>query len=671
MNPFVFLSFDIDSHATEPDQEIQLKRVAELNQIVSEAINLPAAEQPIWASGGDGGHVAFTPAGAMPGTPPLIVKLREWARINSVPVRMLGHFGRASTFRGADGRLQLAGDGINLCGSLLEVVPKDLLTATEAFANFFMEMDSTAFSFHGYRNLYVKHFRVVRVCLCSLSGEPKSNWMALHGVDRQRLRHAVEARAPWDVIYYARRIIQTNYDDEEAKNFITNTVLNKYGALVPSIGGPGFSRFSLFSTMDPPSFLQFVTTSELVERRDGEVLCNQGDPGDTMFIILRGELAVNVLKEADDQRGETSAQFVENLTFGPGDIVGEFAASLKSKRTVTLQAVGNVSLLSFSYQNMRQFDLMHRGNLKFNQAINSFLDVRVLDYLCNHSPYLIGLNRSGPLSGVTQPWEYMHPFSARINLKEGDPIVSSDDRFVIPGLYILASGVLRKDIFEMQAQENIDGTSLCPVYVNFPNKLVNMFGSYTVRSSTATIIHISENGFNQWGAAVRDEIIKGIGVSVAATFEYDVFLSFAVEEYELAAKLKIYLEEERLKVFMDTITPGKQFSQYLGGAIVAALVMVVLVTLTLEQKQKLGLETWVEREVRFRRQAFVGNANLSPLRFGSAAIPQYLEGISYAELRINLDPSSVAEISDLVNEIKVGRVGIPSANPAFSIRMLN
>jgi hypothetical protein len=190
-----------------------------------------------------------------------------------------------------------------------------------------------------------------------------------------------------------------------------------------------------------------------------------------------------------------------------------------------------------------------------------------------------------------------------------------------------------------------------------------------VKSSTATIIHILDGGFNQWGVTIRDEIIKGIGMSLATTFEYDVFISFAIEDKELAGKLRTYLEEKNLTVFMDTVTPGKQFSHYLMGALVSALVMVVLVTPTLDQKLKLGSETWVESEVEFRKQAFVSNANLVPLRFGAAAIPQYLEGISYADLRFELDASFAAEIYDLVNKIKVGHVAVPSANPTFSIRL--
>jgi hypothetical protein len=245
---------------------------------------------------------------------------------------------------------------------------------------------------------------------------------------------------------------------------VTNAVLNNYGALVPSMGGYNFSRFSLFSTMDPPSFLQFVTTAELVERRDGEVLCNQGDPGDSMFIILRGELTANVLKEVDNEQGETHAQFVESLTFGPGDIVGELAASLKSRRTVTLQAVGDLSLLSFSYRNLRQFDLLRKGNIKFNQAINSFLDVRVLDYVCNHSSFLIGLNHNGPISNIRQPWEYRHPFTTRIDFVEGDLIVPSDDRFSLSGLYILVSGILRKEVIGM-ARVKVSMGRRCPLYL--------------------------------------------------------------------------------------------------------------------------------------------------------------------------------------------------------------
>jgi len=274
MAQFVFVSFDISSHASEADHAKQVERVATLNDLVGAVISAPGADAPLWASGGDGGHIAFTPAGAVEGVPNVIRKLRDWSSEFTAALRIVGHVGMASTVRGADGRVQLVGDGINLCGSLLEVASSEAIIVTTSFAEFFATISGAGLRFHDPRFVYLKHFRMTRVCLCSLEGVPGSSWMPLHRSDRAMLNEAMTAHAPWDVIFYARRIIQTNSGDPEATTVITNAVLGHYGELVPQKTGRSIARSSLFSIIDPPSFLSFVVSAELVERRDGEVLCN-------------------------------------------------------------------------------------------------------------------------------------------------------------------------------------------------------------------------------------------------------------------------------------------------------------------------------------------------------------------------------------------------------------
>ncbi|HEY1192318.1 MAG TPA: hypothetical protein VGE74_32135, partial [Gemmata sp.] len=54
-----FVSFDIVSHSAEPDIGVQLERVRALNRFVRDALERLGPDRAIWASGGDGGHVAL------------------------------------------------------------------------------------------------------------------------------------------------------------------------------------------------------------------------------------------------------------------------------------------------------------------------------------------------------------------------------------------------------------------------------------------------------------------------------------------------------------------------------------------------------------------------------------------------------------------------------------
>ena len=129
-----------------------------------------------------------------------------------------------------------------------------------------------------------------------------------------------------------------------------------------------------------------------------------------MFIVLQGELALVVAVPEDKERPTATAtsKYAQGLTFGPGDIVGELAVALRTKRTATLQAIGDASLLSFNYQSLQRVLKANEQNERANHALTRFIDVRVLDYICNHADYLVGLNKTkgsrGPLSDIRQPW---------------------------------------------------------------------------------------------------------------------------------------------------------------------------------------------------------------------------------------------------------------------------
>jgi len=601
----------------------------------------------------------------MAGVPLALRMLKRWSIERDVPLRIIAHVGTATTVPGADGRKQIVGDGINLCGSLIEVAPTAAILVTAALAEFFSAAPHSDLRFHDPRNVYLKHFRMTRVYLCSIDKEQSSTWGPLHRSDRIMLSDAMKARAPWDVILYSKRIIQMNSGDPDATNAITNSVLGDYGELLPQKKGGGISRSSLFSTIDPPSFLSFVVAADLVERRDGEIICNKDDPGDTMFIVLQGELSLVIAIHEDEDAPAAASKYTQELTFGPGDIVGELAAALRTKRTAALQAIGSVSLLSFSYPSLRRILAAHAQNERVSQALTNFLDLRVLEYICNHADYLVGFDkdRRGPLSNVRHPWESLYAYSRRLDLSAGEQFDSSKPWFAEPGLYVLASGTLAKRTFEMPAAENVEGDALPPILVNFPDRLVSRFPTYKVRSSSATVIRVSEAGLGQWGSSTLEECLTFISRALARTFEYDVFISFGQEDIDLAGEVKSALNALGLTVYLDTVTPGKQFSEQIQGVIASSLVFVAINTPSVVRKQaigeKTGEKTYMEKEVAFRRLAFTGERNLIPLRVGNSQIVSYLRGISYIDIPLAFDTGFALPIKSIVDEIKEGGILAP------------
>jgi CRP-like cAMP-binding protein len=98
-------------------------------------------------------------------------------------------------------------------------------------------------------------------------------------------------------------------------------------------------KIPLFSKIEPSKLKLLAFTSERLNFAPGELLCRQGDPGDTAFIILDGDADVLV----DTPGGQISV-----AKLGKNDLVGEMAILIDIPRTATVKAIGAVSTLAIS-----------------------------------------------------------------------------------------------------------------------------------------------------------------------------------------------------------------------------------------------------------------------------------------------------------------------------------
>src|SRR4051794_29534797 len=114
--------------------DVQAKRIQEINELVRVSISTAGTGDVVWASAGDGGHVAFLSPQWKEQAIDLLERLWRWSQENA-PLRITAHFGPADQLPGADGRIQLVGHGINLCGSLLSFGSPAGIVVTEAFKN--------------------------------------------------------------------------------------------------------------------------------------------------------------------------------------------------------------------------------------------------------------------------------------------------------------------------------------------------------------------------------------------------------------------------------------------------------------------------------------------------------------------------------------------------------
>jgi LmbE family N-acetylglucosaminyl deacetylase len=90
----------------------------------------------------------------------------------------------------------------------------------------------------------------------------------------------------------------------------------------------------LFESLESDALHAVAKIAEERRLRDGEYLCREGEPGQELYILLQGTL--DVLQGDPEQRIATS---------GPGEPIGELAALTHVKRTASLRAAGDVSVL--------------------------------------------------------------------------------------------------------------------------------------------------------------------------------------------------------------------------------------------------------------------------------------------------------------------------------------
>jgi len=99
----------------------------------------------------------------------------------------------------------------------------------------------------------------------------------------------------------------------------------------------------MFRTIEPGKLRLLAFISERMTFRPGEIICTQGEPGDSAFIILDGE--GEVLVDAGGGERRRVAEIKKN------DVVGEMSLLCDTPRTATVAAVSEITALTISKDN--------------------------------------------------------------------------------------------------------------------------------------------------------------------------------------------------------------------------------------------------------------------------------------------------------------------------------
>lgn len=551
------VSCDILGHSTASRSD-QVQRVVAINDIVWQTIRRSRPGRVVWSSGGDGGHVVFRGDAWQAKALLLIVELSRWAQEKGVQLRITGHVGPVIDITGADGRLQVVGEGINFAGWLLRQLRSGTVIVSDAFRRAMApaRLDIEA-RFHGERLFFDRNMRPQLLYLMSVS-KFESSWVDSQESDHDLLKRRLDDKQErgWNVLYHAKRILQVNAKDEAVAVAIEK--------ITPKLKAVDSERRSFLELLRHEELVEVLKLGQLVERRPGESICRYGDPGEALFVILRGEVGVYNI-EGKGFGGVADAKHVHRA----GEVVGELASVLKRNRTADLIALTEVAMLSFDSEEMLVKLATTPAGKTAARQLEQFIASRLLEHTCQAASYLIGPHRTGPLTigpEETHPQhEHDHiwrealrkllPYSRPIIVDQG-PLMLEFDHLVDAGngghgLYILVSGRLRS---AGSAESDLHG-SQCPVlWVDLPGVLSQPTASYVREREPIMVLRIDAEGIRalpiQQRRKLHDALERVVG-EVPAEYEYQVYLGHSSLDKEVVRQIRDRFERNGIKYWYD------------------------------------------------------------------------------------------------------------------------
>jgi CRP/FNR family cyclic AMP-dependent transcriptional regulator len=107
----------------------------------------------------------------------------------------------------------------------------------------------------------------------------------------------------------------------------------------------------LFGRLSRDEMDEFIARAQTRNYPAGHMLFSKGDPGDSLFTILSGQVRISVLSEA-------GKEVILNI-LGSGEIFGEIALLDGNARTASASTIGDCELVTISRQDFLSFLARH------------------------------------------------------------------------------------------------------------------------------------------------------------------------------------------------------------------------------------------------------------------------------------------------------------------------
>jgi CRP-like cAMP-binding protein len=188
---------------------------------------------------------------------------------------------------------------------------------------------------------------------------------------------------------------------------------------MPLSGTQVLPKTPLFSALGEPELRRLIERSRLVRVTPGELVFAQGDPGDALYVVAQGEVAVSY--------ATGSGPDIELARLGDGAFFGEIALLCDHPRSATVRAVRPAELIAIGRDVVAELTALSPEALSL---MVRFVRDRLLDTLLTTSPLFAQFSPADRQS-----------LAARfrfLEIESGHTMVVQDERS--PGLYVIAAG---------------------------------------------------------------------------------------------------------------------------------------------------------------------------------------------------------------------------------------
>lgn len=257
-------------------------------------------------------------------------------------------------------------------------------------------------------------------------------------------------------------------------------------------GDPAGKQLSLSQLTDLLSDLSKIEQDpelQLVELKGGQVLFEQGEIGDSMYVLIAGALGVRV-KLADG-----SETVIDKLA--PGALVGEMALLSGQERSATVYALNDAGLIRLS---KKKFEQLAEEDKEAVSAIDEAMKPRWQRLqLVTILRHLFGELDMASLHSLQDKMEWFHFSNGGVLFRQGDRP---------DGMYIVVNGRLRITVTTPEGTENVIGEI-------GPGETVGEYGLLTDEARSATVYGVRETNVVRITPAVFEGLLRDYPVAMA------------------------------------------------------------------------------------------------------------------------------------------------------------